>query len=404
MKPFSLLIKPCSADCNLRCEYCFYIDHLEKVRKNPRMSNEVLEKLISSYMQTNQENNYAFGWQGGEPLMMGLEFFQTAIELQKVYAPPGATLSNGLQTNGTLITENFARFFNEYKFLLGVSLDGPPNLHDYYRKTIGQKPTHSLVLRGIQHLKQNQVEFNILILVNSENVSKAREIYNYLVENGFYYHQYIPCVEFDEKDQLKPFSITGVEWGTFLCDLFDLWQKKDKNRVSIRLFDSILEYLIYGRYNVCHMGKDCRQYFVVEYDGSVYPCDFFVRDKLLLGNILVDSWEKMSESPIYRKFGKKKSLWNSLCYQCHFNDLCNGDCQKFRIGGSITSKILSHLCKGWKMFYASVLPQFKLLTARIKRESRVETIKQVNSKKVGRNDPCPCGSQKKYKNCCLRQI
>ena len=404
MKPFSLLIKPASADCNLRCDYCFYIDHLEKVRKNPRMSNEVLEKIISSYMQTNQENNYAFGWQGGEPLMMGLEFFQTAVELQKEYAPPGATLSNGLQTNGTLITENFARFFNKYKFLLGVSLDGPPNLHDIYRKTIGQKLTHSSVMRGIQHLKQNQVEFNILILVNNENVSKTREIYNYLVENGFYYHQYIPCVEFDEKDQLKPFSITGVEWGTFLCDLFEQWQKEDKNRVSIRLFDSILEYLIYGRYNVCHMGNDCRQYFVVEYDGSVYPCDFFVRDKLVLGNILVDSWEKMSESPIYRKFGLKKSLWNSLCYQCHFNDLCHGDCQKFRIGSPNTSKTLSHLCKGWKMFYARVLPQFKLIAARIKSESREKTIKHVNTKKVGRNDPCPCGSQKKYKNCCLRQF
>ncbi|MFX1389188.1 MAG: anaerobic sulfatase maturase [Promethearchaeota archaeon] len=402
MKPFSLLIKPASADCNLRCKYCFYIDHLETNKDKPRMSNKVLETLISSYMKTDQNKNYAFGWQGGEPMIMGLKFYQKAIELQKRYAPPGAIISNGLQTNGTLITNDFAQFFGEYKFLLGVSLDGPAYIHDYYRKTIGYKETHHLVMKGIEKLKQNNVEFNILILVNNQNVKKANEIYQYLKEHGFYYHQYIPCVEFDENNNPKPFSITGKEWGIFLCDLFDQWKKEDINRISIRLFDSILEYLIYGRYNVCCMGKDCRQYFVVEYDGCIYPCDFFVRKDLLLGNILEDSWDDLFESPTYQKFGRKKSIWHSECNSCSYLNLCHGDCQKFRIGNLDLSKNLSVLCKGWKIFYTHALAQLKIISDQVKNKETLISLNQIKLKNVGRNSPCPCGSGKKYKNCCMK--
>ncbi len=402
MKPFSLLIKPASADCNLRCKYCFYIDHLENIESTPRMSNEVLETMIASYMQTNQNNNYAFGWQGGEPMIIGLNFFKKAIEFQKLYAPSGAVISNGLQTNGTLITDDFAEFLSEYKFLLGVSLDGPAYIHDYYRKTLGKKPTHNLVMRGIERLKQNKIEFNILILVNNENVKKADEIYHYLRDQGIYYHQYIPCVEFDQNNNPQSFSITGEQWGAFLCDLFDQWIKEDINQISIRLFDSILEYLVYERYNVCHMGTDCCQYLVVEYDGSVYPCDFFVQKDLLLGNILENTWEDLLKSPIYRKFGQQKSKWHLSCNSCPFINLCNGDCQKFRLGVSQNSNILSALCKGWKKFYFHTLPRFKIIADKIRSGHEVNSKVQIKSKKVGRNSPCPCGSGKKYKNCCLR--
>ena len=156
---------------------------------------------------------------------------------------------------------DLAKFFGECKFLLGVSLDGPEHVHDYYRKSIGGKPTHSLVMQGIKHLKKNQVEFNILTLVNNKVVKNAKEIYQYLRENQFYFHQYIPCVEFDSNGHLKSFSITGREWGTFLTELFNEWMIEDVNNVSIRLFDSIIEYLIYGRYNVCYMQDSCIQYF-----------------------------------------------------------------------------------------------------------------------------------------------
>ena len=268
MKPFSLLIKPASADCNLRCEYCFYIDHLEPQNTNPRMSYQTLEIMIKTYMSTDQNKQYAFGWQGGEPTLMGLEFFKKVVEFQLKYAPPDSSISNGLQTNATLITKEFAKFFGEYKFLLGISLDGPAYLHDYYRKTLGQKPTHALVMHSIEHLKQYGVEFNILTLINNHTVKKAKEIYNYHRDNGFFFHQYIPCVEIDTDGSLKSYSITGKDWGLFLTELFNEWVKQDVNKVSIRLFDSIMEYLVYGRYNVCYMQDNCVQYFVVEYDGG----------------------------------------------------------------------------------------------------------------------------------------
>ncbi|MFX0021704.1 MAG: anaerobic sulfatase maturase [Candidatus Hermodarchaeota archaeon] len=400
--PFSLLIKPVSADCNLRCNYCFYIDHLKEVEKKPRMSDRVLETMISSYLKTNQNNHFSFGWQGGEPTLLGLDFWEKVIHLQKKYAPKGAVISNGLQTNGTLITENIAKFFGEYKFLLGVSLDGPADLHDYYRKTIGQTPSHNLVMRGIEILRRYNVEFNILILVSNVNVKKASEVYSYLKNRGFNYHQYIPCVEYDEFGNPQAFSINGEEWGTFLCEIFDLWKKEDINRISIRLFDSILEYLVYGKYNVCHMGSDCCQYFVVEYNGNIYPCDFYVRDDLLLGNLLQDKWEEILNSPTYLQFGKNKSSWNQTCKKCSYLNLCHGDCQKFRLGNQQNSRILSVLCEGWKKFYTYALHQLKLIAQNIKKGNKVISSTQIKTQKIGRNILCPCGSGKKYKNCCLR--
>jgi uncharacterized protein len=402
MNPFSLLIKPVSADCNLRCTYCFYIDHLKKVEQKPRMSDKILEAVISSYMQTNQNNNFNFGWQGGEPTLLGLEFWEKVILLQKKYAPKGAVISNGLQTNGTLITDSLAKFFGEYKFLLGVSLDGPPYLHDYYRKTIGETPTHNLVMRGIDILRRYEVEFNILILVNNVNVKKASEVYNYLKDKGFNYHQYIPCVEYDKFGNPQAFSINGDEWGAFLCDIFDQWKKEDINRISIRLFDSILEYLVYGKYNVCYMGSNCCQYFVVEYNGNIYPCDFYVRDDLLLGNVLENKWEEILNSPIYLQFGQRKSNWNEDCKNCSYLNLCHGDCQKFRLGNQQNSHFLSTLCEGWKKFYTYALPQLKIIAKNVKNGNKVISSTQLKAKKIGRNILCPCGSGKKYKDCCLR--
>ena len=402
MKPFSLLIKPASADCNLRCEYCFYIDHLNGLEHVPRMSDEVLEAMIASYMRTNQGNSYAFGWQGGEPTIMGLKFFKKVVELQQKYGKTGTVVQNGLQTNCTLITDEMAKFFGEYKFLLGVSLDGPEYLHDHYRKTIRQKPTHALVMRGIENLKRNKVEFNILTLVNNLTVKKAKEIYNYHKEKGYFYHQYIPCVEYDENNNPYPFSITGEEWGEFLCEIFDEWIKEDVNKISIRVFDSILEFLVYNRYNVCSMQDNCCQYFVVEHDGNVFPCDFFVRKELLIGNVLTGTWEEFLKSPTYLHFGRQKTMWNDECNTCSYLKLCHGGCQKNRVGGPQSSKTLSVLCKGWKKFYTHALPSFVVLAKEVRAGQHLNITTPIKVKKIGRNEPCPCGSGKKYKNCCMR--
>ena len=251
-------------------------------------------------------------------------------------------------------------------------------------------------------MKKNKVEFNILTLVNNKNANKAPEIYQYLKENNFYYHQYIPCVEFDKTGNLEPYSITGEEWGDFLCELFELWIKNDINKVSIRLFDSIINYLVYGDYSVCYMGTNCCQYFVVEYDGSVYPCDFFVRKDLLLGNVKTNSWDDFVNSSKYHDFGAQKAEWNNTCKDCRFINMCNGDCQKFRFSRPLSSQSLSILCKGWKKFYVNTLPRFKIVANAIKKNKEVSSLIQIKAKKIGRNSPCPCGSLKKYKDCCLR--
>ena len=360
MKEFSLLIKPASADCNMDCNYCFYLEKsmLYPDKNIHRMSEATLEKLISSYMETSQEC-HTFGWQGGEPLVMGVEFFKNAARLQKKYGKTGSLVANGLQSNGTLIDEDFAKHFSKYKFLLGVSLDGPQYIHDHYRKSSGGKETFEKVMRGLRVLRANNVEFNILVLVNDFNIDKAVEIYRFLVDNGFYFHQYIPCVEFDEKGNLKPFYINGEQWGSFLIDLFNQWYPRDIHKVSIRLFDSILNHLVYQKANICHMGNNCRQYLVVEYNGDVYPCDFFVTKDLKLGNINDDSWEELICSDAYIEFGKAKSNYGPICSSCQYLDFCYGDCPKYRYSNMDGTKILSSLCSGWKLFFNHSLWIFK---------------------------------------------
>ncbi len=407
MKPFSLLIKPASADCNLNCSYCFYLEKksLYPEQKIHRMPDEVLEKMISSYMLTEQPQ-YSFGWQGGEPTLMGLDFFRKVTDLQQKYGRKGAIVANGLQTNATIIDDEMAAHFAKYNFLLGVSLDGPPEIHDFYRKNIAGSGSHADVMKAIETLKKHKVEFNILTLVSQSNVAKAEEVYNYLADNGFLFHQYIPCVEFDADGKPLPWTITGEEWGDFLCSIFDRWFAGDTRRISVRLFDSILMYLVEGQRNVCVMSKNCCQYLVVEHNGDVYPCDFFVRPELKLGNINDSAWEQFQCSETYKNFGALKSKWAGACDNCEFLEICSADCLKNRLPQSQNNpRTLSWHCKGWKIFYSHSLRKFKKLAEQIKRERVVESQRvQGNtslSTSVERNAPCPCGSGRKYKKCCL---
>jgi uncharacterized protein len=365
MNDFSLLIKPAAADCNLRCAYCFYMGRQGLTQPHPRMSDAVLERLIARYMRSRQAESYTFSWQGGEPALVGLDFFKRVVELQMRYALPGSVVCNGFQTNGTLITDELAAFLARYKFLFGVSLDGPAHLHDFYRKTRGGRATHASVLEGIERLRKHGVEYNILALVNDRTVKQPREIYGYFKNRGLFHQQYVPCVEFDAAGRLLPYSVTAHQWGDFLCEIFDRWIREDVRRVSVRLFDSILEYLVSGKRNSCAMGTDCRQYLVVEYDGSVYPCDFFVRDDLSLGNVMNGTFRGFLESPVYRGFGLEKSNYGDECRSCPWLAYCQGDCQKFRPSiGARPSR--SALCEGWKAFYAHALPRLQQVADGIK--------------------------------------
>lgn len=407
MRPFSLLIKPTSADCNLRCEYCFYLDkaNLYPSSSRHRMSDEVLDQLIISYMSTPQPT-YSFNWQGGEPTLMGVEFYRRVVALQERYGSSGAVVSNGLQTNATHIDEALARHFAQYRFLIGCSLDGPPAIHDRYRRTPAGYGTHARVMSGIDTLKRHGVEFNVLVLVSRANVKQAAAVYRYLKEQGFLYQQFIPCVEFDTDGSLLPFAISGREWGEFLCTLFDQWYPQDVYRVSIRQFDSVLQKMVHGTVNACHMDQNCCQYFVVEHNGDIYPCDFFVEPDLKIGNIMEMDWDAALTSETYQDFGIQKSQWNQKCGDCDCLNYCRGDCLKQRLYAGHTAQNLSWLCEGWQRFYRYTRRHFRKIADQIQRRQTAgsqHTKKSLSpSAMLGRNSLCPCGSGKKYKHCCGR--
>ena len=407
--PFSLLIKPAGADCNLRCTYCFYLEkcNLYPGTSKHRMPDSVLEKLIQSYMATIQPT-YAFSWQGGEPALMGLDFFRRVTALQKSYGKTGAVVSNGIQTNATLIDDAFAEHLERYRFLAGVSLDGPSDIHDRFRRTRGGRLSHATVLKGIDVLKRHNVEFNILVLISQANVNRAGDVYRYLVDEGFFYHQYIPCVEFDDRGKLLPFAVSGPEWGNFLCEIFDQWYPRDVYNVSIRHFDSLLHKIVDSSVTVCTLGDNCCQYFVVEHNGDIYPCDFFVQKDLKLGNVMKNTWSHALNSLVYREFGARKALWNKVCGTCEFLNLCCGDCLKHRMHGNHPAYNLSRLCSGWKHFLKHTKNAFNALSQKIQVErsknANYDSARKINTGStgtpVGRNQPCPCGSGRKFKKCC----
>ncbi len=404
-------MKPASFGCNLRCEYCFYLCKKDIFRGSHMMSGEVLERMISSFLKLDMPV-YSFGWQGGEPTLMGLDFFRKATEFQQKYGRSGQQVSNGLQTNGTLLNDEWCRHLAEYNFLVGLSIDGPPEIHDKHRLTADGRGSHSMVMKGMDALKRNRVEFNVLTLVSDSNAESPLLVYNYLKNDlGVKFHQYIECVEFDENGELHPYAVRPEQWGEFLCRIFDEWYKKDRYEVSVRLFDSILFALVEGGSNTCVMGKDCRQYLVVEHNGDIYPCDFFVLPELKLGNIMDGNWKDFLASPIYQEFGKRKAILNERCSSCPYLDLCAGCCPKNRSAGGRHPEKLSALCRGWEIFYEHTLPRFRKLAADIIRQ-REDTFRReqqirmnaamaaAGGRKISRNAPCPCGSGKKFKRCC----
>jgi uncharacterized protein len=355
MRPFMLLLKPAGPDCNLSCQYCFYRarDRLWPGTSRHRMSVEVLERVISSYLALDLPE-HVFCWQGGEPTLMGIDFFRRVTEFQERHGRPGTVVGNALQTNGTLVTDALAAHFARYRFLVGCSLDGPPDQHDLYRRTGGNgqsgRPTHADTLRGIETLQRYGVAVNALVLVSQANVRHARRVYEHLVGLGLLHQQYIPCVERGPDGQLQPFSIAGAEWGEFLCELFDAWRPTGVGRIAIRDFEAVLEQEVTGETGLCRPGQRCRGHFVVEHDGSIYPCDFFVDVEHRLGNIMRAGWQELLDHERRRAFAASKAAWSAECGQCAYLRWCGGDCLKFRgPGGDPATRSL--LCEGWRRFF-----------------------------------------------------
>jgi len=395
LAPRSLLIKPASADCNLHCSYCFYHERPTDPyggRPGHRMSDEVLEAVISQGMRLDP-SQAVFGWQGGEPTLCGLDFFERVVALEQRYGFPGQSVSNGLQTNGLLLDEEWARFLRRYNFLVGVSLDGPARYHDRYRTFVGGAGSHGRVIESIDRLKRHGVAYNILSVINRETGNHGAEIFDYLVEQGFGYLQFIPCVEVDPATgQVAPFSVEPEQFGDFMCEVFDRWYNGGRVEVSVRDFDSILATYMGQSATVCCYQETCGAYLVVEYNGDFYPCDFFVRQDLYLGNIAQVSLASAFASKALARFARHKAEPRPECDACAWRLLCQRGCPRF-VG--VAGDQRHYLCRGLQQFFAHSYEGFQRLSAQLTGAPGRGPVLAV-----GRNDPCPCGSGKKVKQCC----
>ncbi len=367
MNYFTLLIKPVSAVCNLDCKYCFYkraINVFEK-KDNYLMSDEVLRNMISKYLGLGFREN-AFGWQGGEPTVAGLDFFEKIVKYQMEYGTTGQIVSNSLQTNGVLIDDNWGDFLNEYKFLVGLSLDGPQEIHDFYRVDYSNKGSFKAVMNAADKLIKHNVEFNILTVLTEYNYDKAEIMYDFFIKNGFRFLQFIPTLEVDETtNKIRDFTIKPAHYLKFLKDLFDIWYERGFPEVSIRTFDSILSYYVDGIQLICPFMKECNSYLVIEHNGDVFPCDFFVYKEWTIGNIVSDDYEDIRKSEKYLKFVKMKTEVNDKCRNCKWFNMCYGDCTKFRIFQNRSPKSISYFCPAWKEFFQYSHSRFKKLADQV---------------------------------------
>jgi len=397
----TLLIKPAGPDCNLACTYCFYLDkaRLFPETKTHRMSSEVLETTIRQAMQQSGEQ-IAFVWQGGEPTLIGLSFFQEAVELQQRYGR-GHRVGNALQTNGLLLDEAWIDFFQRYHFLVGLSLDGPEHVHNRYRRTAaGQGSWRHAAKRARQLLKAN-VAVNALAVVNDYSVQFPEESYRFFCDVGLRHMQFVPCVEPHPKNPKQPadFCASPEAYGEFLCRLFDLWRRDFRRGVPttfVRFFDTLFYRYVDREAPECTYLAECGVYLVVEHNGNVYPCDFVVEADWQLGNVTEDKLIDLLNGERQRTFGKMKAHLADDCRQCRWLDLCRGGCTRNRLPYS-DPRSLNVMCRAYRMFFAHADDAFRELADDWHRRQRA----QAGAKqKVGRNDPCPCGSGKKYKMCC----
>lgn len=349
----SLLIKPASAVCNLDCSYCFYLDReADPYAALPgrRMGLDTLERLVDSYLFYSFPQS-TFAFQGGEPTLAGLPFFEKLVELQQQYGRGGQSVSNAIQTNGIVIDENWCRLFKSYNWLIGLSLDGPEDVHDLYRFNKEGRGTWKRVMQTLGTMQKEQVEFNILCVLSQANVEKPRELYKFFRAAGVDNIQYIPLSEFDNEGKPLPFTITPEQYGRFLLETFELWWP-ERRKVRIRFFDNLAEALAGQKPGTCTMHETCDSYVVVEYNGDVYPCDFFVERDWKLGNVNLDSWTEIARRQRRYNFASKKTIAHPECRVCEYQSICHNGCPKFRHGPNRRFEDLDYFCAAYKMIYA----------------------------------------------------
>ncbi len=347
-----VMAKPASSRCNLDCRYCFYI---EKPRQ-PRMDEKTLEAFIRQHISAQPGNEVEFAWQGGEPTLAGLSFFQRAVALQKRYAG-GKTIRNSLQTNGTLLDEAWCRFLRQENWLVGVSLDGPAELHDRYRLSRSGKPTHERVVRVLARLKEYGVAFNLLTVVSAANVHEPERVWRYLRGLGTPFLQFIPLVERDEQGQLTVESVDAIAWGHFLTRIFDIWVREDIGRIFVQQFDSTLGVWCGQPSQMCVFSENCGHAFALEADGSLYQCDHYVYPEYRLGNLNTTPLIALNAGQQARAFGEAKSkTLSEECQGCDVLRFCGGDCPKHR-----DKNAKSALCEGYRAFFNHSAPAMRVM-------------------------------------------
>lgn len=383
---FNIMLKPAGSLCNLDCQYCYYLDKSEIYGGHePRMSIDMLETVVKEYIGANDVPEVTFNWHGGEPLILGLDFYKKALEFERKYAD-GKIIHNTLQTNGTLITAEWADFLAKNDFLVGISIDGPADIHDRYRRDKGGYPTFDRVMAGLMNLQRAGAEYNTMSTVNKFSEGRGLEVYLFLKSLGSRFMQFMPVVEHvkyptdakgkmnkrlrpfivkpsTEGAMLSPWSISDIAYGKFMCDIFDYWVRNDVGRYYVNLFDATLANWCGAMPGTCVHARVCGGNAVIEHNGDLYPCDHFVYPEYLLGNIRENDIKTLMQSQKQTDFGlDKRSALPTKCARCKYLFACNGECPKHRFNRTENGETgLNALCMGYFKFFDHVAPYMDMM-------------------------------------------
>ena len=412
-RDFQVFTKPAGSTCNLSCDYCYYLKkkHLYPERNSLRMPDNVLEAYIIQHIQAAPGKTINFSWHGGEPTILGLDYFRRIVALQRKHRPAGRRITNGMQTNGVLLDENWCRFLAREGFSVGLSLDGPEQMHDRHRVIRGRQPTHRRVMRGYHLLRQHRVPHDLLCVVHAHNVQFPNEVYRFFKEIKAPYLGFLPLVERQPgtEDGVSDRSVPPEAFGSFLCNIFDEWVRQDIGRIKVQLFEETARTAFGQEQALCIFRKTCGDIPVIEHNGDFFSCDHFVDPEHRLGNILETPLVELLEGPEQRAFGRTKAdKLPGYCRTCEVLTMCNGECPKNRFIRTPDGQAgLNYLCAGYKRFFNHCRPFVAALSAQWQQQNRSQypppgpVQRSAATPKTGRNDPCPCGSGRKYKKCCL---
>jgi uncharacterized protein len=416
---FHLLAKPTGAMCNLECKYCFF---LPKAALYPgshfRMTDALLESYMRQYIESQRVPEVSIAWQGGEPTLMGLDFFRRSIVYQKKHQKPNTTIQNALQTNGVLLDDAWCEFFRQHNFLIGLSLDGPRKLHDAYRVDKGGQPTFDRVMRGLRYLQKHRVEFNILATVHAANADHPLEVYRFLRdEAGVEFMQFIPIVERHHElgsrqtSAVTRRSVRAEQYGRFMSTIFDHWVRRDVGSVYVQLFDVTLAAWAGTPPSLCLFSPTCGNALALEHNGDLYACDHFVEPGYFLGNITDSPMDTLVASDKQRQFGlDKRGTLPRTCRECEVRFVCHGGCPKDRFIDTPDGEAgLNYLCRGYKAFFNHVDQPMRIMVALLRQNRTPAEIVQILAAEEARqnvafassgwHDPCPCGSGRKFGRC-----